>query len=95
MAYSFDAQVRTDFGKGASRRLRRNGQIPAIVYGGDQEAVAIALDQAKVFTAQQNAAFYNEPITLNIDGSAVVVKPVAMQRHPVSCMVVHVDFMRA
>ena len=57
MAYSFDAQVRTDFGKGASRRLRRNGQIPAIVYGGDQEAVAIALDQAKVFTAQQNAAF--------------------------------------
>ena len=66
MAYSFDAQVRTDFGKGASRRLRRNGQIPAIVYGGDQEAVAIALDQAKVFTAQQNAAFYNEPITLKI-----------------------------
>ncbi len=94
MAYSFDAQVRADFGKGASRRLRRNGQIPAIVYGGEQEAVAIAIDQAKVFTAQQNEAFYNEPITLNINGSALTVKPVAMQRHPVSSMVVHVDFMR-
>jgi large subunit ribosomal protein L25 len=94
MAYSFDAVVRNDFGKGASRRLRRANQVPAIIYGGDKEALAISLDHAKLFTAQQNEVFYKEPITLNIAGEAVVVKPVAIQRHPVSGTLVHLDFMR-
>ncbi len=95
MAYTFDATVRKDFGKGASRRLRRNNGVPAIIYGGEQEAIAVALDHAKVYTAQQHPAFYDEPITLNIEGSALVVKPVAIQRHPVNGTVVHIDFMRA
>ncbi|MDD6177952.1 MAG: 50S ribosomal protein L25 [Succinivibrionaceae bacterium] len=95
MAYSFECTVRNDFGKGASRRLRRNNQVPAIIYGGNQDALAVALDHAKVFTAQQNKSFYEEPITLNVNGSALVVKPVAMQRHPVNGAIVHIDFMRA
>ncbi len=95
MAFTFECTVRKDFGKGASRRLRRNNGVPAIIYGGNEDALAIALDHAKVFTAQQSQAFYDEPITLNIEGSSVVVKPVAIQRHPVNGTIVHVDFMRA
>lgn len=95
MAYSFDAQVRNDFGKGASRRLRRANQLPVIVYGGEEAPVALSLDHAKVFTSQQNMAFYNEPITLNVEGKALVVKPVAIQRHPVNGTLIHIDFMRA
>lgn len=94
MAYSFDAQVRKDFGKGASRRLRRNNLLPVIVYGGDKEPVALAIDNAKAYTAQQSMAFYNENITLNVEGQAIVVKPVAIQRHPVNSTLVHIDFMR-
>lgn len=95
MAFSFDAQVRTDFGKGASRRLRRANLLPVIVYGGDKEPVALQIDSIRAFTAQQNMEFYKEPITLNLDGSAIVVKPVAIQRHPVNGTLIHIDFMRA
>jgi large subunit ribosomal protein L25 len=95
MAFTFECTVRKDFGKGASRRLRRNNGVPAIIYGGNQEPLSVAMDHAKVFTAQQSMAFYEELITLVIDGSSLVVKPVAIQRHPVNGTIVHIDFMRA
>ncbi len=91
----FTAEIRKDFGKGASRRLRRNNRLPAIVYGGEEAPVSISLEYIPVFTAQQSQAFYNDPITLTIDGKELVVKPVAIQRHPVSGALVHIDFMRA
>lgn len=94
MAYTFDAEIRTDLGKGASRRQRRAEKVPAVVYGGNKEAVSISLDHKKIFVAQQNDAFYNEPITLNINGEAVTVKVVAIQRHPVKLKIVHLDFLR-
>ncbi|MGN1393334.1 MAG: 50S ribosomal protein L25 [Succinivibrionaceae bacterium] len=94
MAYSFDAEVRNDLGKGASRRLRRSNRLPVIVYGGSEAPLTLSLDHAKTFTAQQNMSFYEEPITLNIDGKALVVKPVAIQRHPVNGTLIHIDFMR-
>ncbi len=94
MAYSFEAQLRSDLGKGASRRLRRDEKVPAVVYGAGQEAVSITVDHNKIIVAQQNDAFYKEPITLLIDGKEVVVNVVAVQRHPVKPKVVHLDFIR-
>ncbi len=94
MAYSFDAEIRTDLGKGASRRQRREDKVPAVVYGGNKEAVSISLDHKKIFIAQMSDEFYNENITLNINGEAVVVKVVAIQRHPVKQKIVHLDFLR-
>jgi Ribosomal protein L25 (general stress protein Ctc) len=94
MAYSFEAQLRTDLGKGASRRLRRDEQVPAVVYGAGQEAVSIVVDHNKIIVAQQNDAFYHEPVTLVIDGKEVQVKVAAVQRHPVKPKVVHLDFVR-
>jgi large subunit ribosomal protein L25 len=94
MAYTFDAEIRTDLGKGASRRQRREDKVPAVVYGGNKEAVSISLDHKKIFIAQQSEDFYKDNITLNIGGEPVLVKVVAIQRHPVKQRIVHLDFLR-
>jgi large subunit ribosomal protein L25 len=94
MAYSFEAQVRSDLGKGASRRLRRDEKIPAVVYGAGQEAVSVVVDFNKITVAQAFDSFYSETITLVIDGKEVAVKVAAVQRHPVKPKVVHLDFVR-
>ncbi len=95
MSFTFQAEVRADLGKGASRRLRRAEQVPAILYGAGQEAVSLVLDHNKVITAQQEQAFYSEVLTLVVDGKEVKAKVAAVQRHPVKPKVVHLDFIRA
>ena len=95
MSFVFEAQQRADLGKGASRRLRRDGKVPAVVYGGSEAAVSVTLDFNKVNVAQQQDAFYSDVLALNIDGKEVKVKLAAMQRHPVKTHVVHLDFVRA
>ncbi|AZI14357.1 50S ribosomal protein L25 [Avibacterium paragallinarum] len=94
MSFKFNAEVRTTQGKGASRRLRHNGQIPAIVYGGKEEPISITLRHDEVNNAQVHETFYSEVITLVIDGKEVAVKVQAMQRHPFKPKLVHVDFKR-
>ena len=94
MAITLDAVVRTDLGRGASRRLRREERIPAIIVAPGQETVSITLDEKKLFVAALKDEFYSETVTINLDGSAIAVKPVAMQRHPVTSRIIHVDFMR-
>ena len=92
--YTLDAQVRTDKGKGASRRLRHNEQVPAIIYGGEKEPVSIVLDHNKVIRAQENEGFYSHLLTLNVDGDAVEVILKDVQRHPFKPKVLHLDFQR-
>ncbi|AWX14768.1 50S ribosomal protein L25 [Mergibacter septicus] len=92
--FKFNAQVRQSQGKGASRRLRHNGQIPAIVYGGSEAPVSIVLNHDDVNNAQVHENFYTDTITLVIDGKEVAVKVQAMQRHPFKPKLVHVDFKR-
>ena len=95
MAFKFNAEVRTEQGTGASRRLRHNGQIPAIVYGGSEEPVSIILNHDELNNAQAHESFYSEVITLVIGGKEVAVKVQAMQRHPFKPKLVHIDFKRA
>ncbi|MBL1379408.1 MULTISPECIES: 50S ribosomal protein L25 [Zobellella] len=95
MSFVFEAEVRSDLGKGASRRLRHEDKVPAIVYGGDQEPVAIALDHKKAIIAQQNDAFYSDVLTLVINGQEVKVKLQDVQRHPYKPKLAHLDFVRA
>lgn len=89
----FEAVVRTEQGKGASRRLRHADQFPAVVYGGEAAPVAISLDHKKVITQMDKPEFY-EAITLVIDGAEVNVKPQDIQRHPFKPKVMHMDFIR-
>lgn len=89
----FEAVVRTELGKGASRRLRHTGKFPAVIYGGEAAAVAIELVHAEVINQMDKPEFY-ETITLVIDGAEVKVKPQDVQRHAFKPKVEHMDFIR-
>jgi large subunit ribosomal protein L25 len=92
--FTLDAEVRTDLGKGASRRLRHAEKVPAIVYGAGQEPVSITLSHNKLWRAQQEEAFYSHVLTLNVGAEKVDVVIKDMQRHPFKELVMHVDFLR-
>ncbi|MGJ8682234.1 50S ribosomal protein L25/general stress protein Ctc [Paraglaciecola sp.] len=92
--FTLDAEVRTDLGKGASRRLRHAGKVPAVLYGADKEAVSLTLSHNKVFQAQAFEAFYSHVLTLNIGKEQVEVLVKDMQRHAFKPLVMHLDFLR-
>jgi large subunit ribosomal protein L25 len=79
--FKLDATVRTDLGKGASRRLRLQDKVPAIIYGGDEAPISITLEHNKVNQAQEFEAFYSHVLTINIEGKKVEVLVKDMQRH--------------
>ena len=89
----FEAVVRTELGKGASRRLRHAGKFPAVVYGGEAAAVSIVLNHDDIVNQMDKPEFY-EGIVLVIDGAEVKVKPQDVQRHAYKPKVEHMDFIR-
>src|SRR5690554_5334010 len=92
---TLNAEVRSDLGKGASRRLRRNANlIPAVVYGGNQEPISISLQNREVAKLLLNDAAFSSILTLNIDGKKQNVLIKALQRHPAKNFVMHADFVR-
>ncbi|MDE2049500.1 MAG: 50S ribosomal protein L25/general stress protein Ctc [Gammaproteobacteria bacterium] len=94
ISFSFGADARGAQGKGASRRLRRSGKVPAILYGGHKEAQPLVLDQQNLLTMIGDERFYSSIVQLKIDGTAqeAIVKDVQM--HPARNVVVHVDLQR-
>ncbi len=93
--FELNCEVRTDKGKGASRRLRRlNNQIPAILYGGDEDPQSLTINHDEILHATDNEAFFSHIITLNIgkDKQQAVIK--ALQRHPAKPFIMHADFQR-
>jgi large subunit ribosomal protein L25 len=88
------AESRNDQGKGASRRLRRAGKVPAILYGGKGEPSNITLEQLKLLTVIQDERFYSSIVTLKLDGKdqQAIIKDVQM--HPAKNQVLHVDLQR-
>ena len=94
ISFELDAQVRKDKGKGASRRLRRAEQVPAIVYGAGKEATPLLLDHNKVVVALQHEGFYTHILTLKIDNQPEKVILKDLQRHPFKPRIMHMDFLR-
>ncbi len=92
--FTLDAEIRTDLGKGASRRLRHAGKVPAVLYGAGKEAVSLTLIHNKLFQAQGFEAFYSHVLTLNIGDEKVEVLVKDMQRHAFKPIVMHLDFLR-
>lgn len=88
------AEPRSDVGKGASRRLRKAGKLPGIVYGTGKDAKMISLDQNSLGHQLENEAFYSSILTLNVgkESDQVVLKD--LQRHPHKRLVLHADFQR-
>ncbi|AXQ15738.1 MULTISPECIES: 50S ribosomal protein L25 [Shewanella] len=95
MSYTIPAQTRTEIGKGSSRRLRRDGKVPAVIYGAGKEAVAIVFEHKDIINIQSNDDFYTSDLTIVLDGKEVKVRAQAMQRHAFKPMIEHVDFVYA
>ena len=85
---------RKDEGKGASRRLRRSGQIPAVVYGAHQDPQSVQIDHNQILLASQHEWFYSAILDLDVDGKAQKVILRDMQRHPYKQLIMHLDFQR-
>jgi len=89
------ASKRDDVGKGASRRLRRSGDvIPAIMYGAGEDAVSITLGVNEINKAMQNEAFFSQIIDVQVNGGSQQALVRDVQRHPVNGKVLHMDFLR-
>ena len=81
-------------GKGSSRRLRLQNKVPAIIYGGAAEPVAVTLELRELVKVLENNAFFEEVVEINIDGIVESVKIQALQRHPSKNTPMHADFKR-
>ncbi|MDP6537041.1 MAG: 50S ribosomal protein L25/general stress protein Ctc [Gammaproteobacteria bacterium] len=93
--FELSASVRTDLGKGASRRLRRlNNAIPAVLYGGENEPVSLTIAHKDIAKALENEAFFSHIITLKIGRKKELAVIKALQRHPAKPFIMHADFQR-
>ena len=96
MAKKFDlvAEIREDQGKGASRRLRHEGKVPAIIYGAGRPSRALTFDHNKVIRELENESFYSSILNIQVNekSQAAIVKDI--QRHPSKQQIVHMDFQR-
>lgn len=92
--FVIDAQPRTEQGKGASRRLRRSGHVPAIVYGGEQPPQMLALDHNELWKHLKHESFYSHVLTLKVGDRTEQVVLKDLHRHPVKEQVLHADLLR-
>lgn len=94
MRFEIPAESRDGSGRAFSRRLRREGRVPAIVYGGGQDPSPVTLDHNSLIHLMEREAFYTSILTLKVGKSeqSVVVK--AVHRHPAKPVVLHMDFQR-
>ena len=93
--FELKAEPRSDVGKGASRRLRRAGKVPAIVYGAHRDPEPIVVDEHELARQLEHEAFYSHILVLRFDDGReerVVLKDI--QRHPWKPRVLHLDFQR-
>jgi len=94
MHIAINASKREAQGTGASRRLRRAGRVPGIVYGGGKDAQAVDLDHKELFFALKSEAFHSSVLDMNLDGAKETVLLRDFQMHPYKPLVLHVDFQR-
>jgi large subunit ribosomal protein L25 len=93
--FELNCTVRTDLGKGASRRLRRlDNNIPAVLYGGAEDPVSLTIAHKDIIKATENEAFFSHIITLNIEKKQQKAVIKALQRHPAKAIIMHADFQR-
>lgn len=92
--FTVNAEIRTDVGKGASRRLRHTGKIPSIVYGGGKETTSLMLVHDEMSHHLEHEAFYSHILSLKLDGKAEKVVLKDIQRHPGKSKIMHMDFQR-
>jgi large subunit ribosomal protein L25 len=91
---SFQAQARDGAGKGPARQLRRDGRVPAVIYGERKDQQMISLEARALRRELSNPRFFSTLCSLQLDGEAIRVLPREVQLHPVSDDPMHADFVR-
>jgi large subunit ribosomal protein L25 len=92
--YELKAEARERVGKGSARELRRNGKVPAVIYGDKQEPVSIALSYKDIYYKIHGGGFKTTIATIDVDGKKYQVLPKDYQLDPVRDFPIHVDFLR-
>ena len=93
-SYELKAEAREQVGKGSARAVRRNGKVPAVIYGDKQPPLAIALSYKEIFYKIHGGGFLTTVATIDVDGSKIQVLPKDYQLDPVKDFPIHVDFLR-
>lgn len=93
-ALTLPAELRERAGKGASRALRREGRVPAVIYGGKEEPTTIHVEEKLLVKQLGTGHFMNSIVMIEIDGKATRTLPKDVATHPVSDRPTHVDFLR-
>ena len=88
------AETRDRAGKGASRAMRREGRVPAVIYGNKQEPLAIHLEEKALVKMMSNGHFMNSVVMIDVGGGQARTLPKDVQFHPVTDRPLHVDFLR-
>jgi large subunit ribosomal protein L25 len=91
---TLSAETRERAGKGASRDLRRQNRIPAVIYGNKQEPVTIHVEEKALVKLLMTGHFMNSVVELELDGKKEITLPKDVAFHPVSDRPLHVDFLR-
>lgn len=94
MQLEFNANKRDGQGTGASRRLRRTGRVPGIIYGAAGKPQQIDIDHNELFQLLRKEAFYSSVLSANIEGAKELCLLRDVQRHPYRPVILHVDFQR-
>lgn len=93
--FELQAQTRSEQGTGAARRMRRNGEVPAILYGAGREPAALKLSEHRLRRLLMNETFFSHVLTIQVEGGGeeqAVIK--ALQRHPANERILHMDLLR-
>ncbi|MGN6303890.1 MAG: 50S ribosomal protein L25/general stress protein Ctc [Mesorhizobium sp.] len=93
-SYELKAEAREQVGKGSARAVRRNGKVPAVIYGEKQPPLAIALSYKEIFYKIHGGGFLTTVATIDVDGKKIQVLPKDYQLDPVKDFPLHVDFLR-
>jgi large subunit ribosomal protein L25 len=93
-AYELKAEARERVGKGSAREVRRNGKVPAVIYGDKQPPLAIALSYKEIYYKIHGGGFLTTLATIDVDGQKIAVLPKDYQLDPVRDFPIHVDFLR-
>jgi large subunit ribosomal protein L25 len=92
---TLNAELRTEFGSAPAGRLRTEGKLPGVVYGGGADPVHVVLDHHAVRLAFPTMASRDQEVVLVVDGANHAVKLQEVQRDPVKGVAIHLDFVRA
>lgn len=93
-ALTLPAEARDRAGKGASRALRREGRVPAVVYGGNEEPLGIHVEEKELVRQLGTGHFFNSIVEVEVGGNKLRTLPKDVAFHPVTDRPLHVDFLR-